>query len=420
MTTTDNTPPVAVIIGGGPAGLMAADVLASAGWMVEVHERMPSPGRKFLMAGRGGLNLTHSEPLDIFLSRYGDVPAQVKAAIEAYPPESVIAWTESLGETTFVGSSGRVFPKRMKTSPLLRAWLKRLDGLGVRFHVRSRWLGWDVSGGLVFDQPNGDRIIAHPDATILALGGASWPRLGADGSWVPLLTGEGVAVTPLAPSNCGFTIAWSEHFRTRFAGDPLKRIAITVGGETVLGEAIVTAEGLEGGVLYALGAKIRAALAIGPVKLTLDLRPGLSTEDLVKSLAKARKGDTMTNILRKAGLSPASIGLLREAHGRDLPDNPFALAAAIKAAPVTITAAQSIDRAISTAGGVALSSLDDALMLQARPGVFVAGEMLDWDAPTGGYLLQATFATAVVAARGAIRWAAQHVPQDALDDTADA
>jgi uncharacterized flavoprotein (TIGR03862 family) len=420
MTSTDKTPPVAVIVGGGPAGLMAAEVLATAGWTVDLHERMPSLGRKLLMAGRGGLNLTHSEPLDRFLQRYGDTSAEVKAAIEAFPPADVIAWAKGLGEETFVGSSGRVFPKRMKTSPLLRAWLKRLDGLGVRFHVRSRWAGWDASGGLVFDQATGDQVVAHPDATILALGGASWPRLGSDGGWVPLLTGEGVAVTPLTPSNCGFMIAWSDYFRTRFAGDPLKRIAVTLGDETVLGEAIVTAEGLEGGALYALGARIRAALAAGPVRLVLDLRPGLSTEDLVKSLAKARKGDTVTNTLRKAGLSPSAVGLLREAHGRDLPDNPFALAAAIKAAPVTIAAAQPIDRAISTAGGVAASDLDDAFMLRARRGVFVAGEMLDWDAPTGGYLLQASFATAVAAARGAIAWVAQSVPQDALDDTADA
>jgi uncharacterized flavoprotein (TIGR03862 family) len=417
---TDQTHRVAVVVGAGPAGLMAAEVLATAGWIVEVHERMPSLGRKFLMAGRGGLNLTHSEPLDRFLSRYGEASPQIKSAVEAFPPSAVIAWAEGLGEATFVGSSGRVFPKRMKASPLLRAWLRRLDGLGVRFHVRSRWLGWDKTGDLEFEQATGDRTIAHPDATILALGGASWPRLGSDGGWVPLLAEEGVNITPLTPSNCGFTVAWSEHFRSRFAGEPLKRIAVTADGETMLGEAIATSEGLEGGILYAQGARIRAGLKSGPVTLTLDLRPGVSADDLVRSLAKARKGDTATNVLRKAGLSPAAIGLLREAHGRDLPDDPFTLAAAIKAAPVQVSAAQPIDRAISTAGGVAASAIDDAFMLRARRGVFVAGEMLDWDAPTGGYLLQASLATGVAAARGAIRWAEDEVEQDALDDTAEA
>jgi uncharacterized flavoprotein (TIGR03862 family) len=308
----------------------------------------------------------------------------------------------------------------MKTSPLLRAWLRRLDGLGVRFHTRSRWLGWDVSGGLEFEQRDNDRLIAHPDVTILALGGASWPRLGSDGGWVPLLTGAGVPVTPLTPSNCGFTVAWSDHFRAKFAGSPLKRIGVTVSDETVLGEAIVTEEGIEGGVIYAIGGRIRAGLATGPVTVSLDLRPGLTTEDVVKSLAKARKGDTVSNTLRKAGLSPAAIGLLREAHGKDLPDNPFALAAAIKAAPVRVLAAQPIERAISSAGGVSLDAIDDAFMLRAVPGVFVAGEMLDWDAPTGGYLLQAAFATARAAALGAIRWQAGRQPQDALDRTADA
>jgi uncharacterized flavoprotein (TIGR03862 family) len=344
----------------------------------------------------------------------------VTRAIEAFPPSEVVAWSEGLGETTFTGTSGRIFPKSMKTSPLLRAWLRRLDGLGVRFQTRSRWLGWDASGGLEFEGPGGERKVAHPDVTILALGGASWPRLGSDGTWAHLLDRAGIAVAPLTPSNCGFRVDWSSHFSGKFAGDPLKRIAVTVGGETVPGEAIVTAEGIEGGVIYAIGAKVRAGLVTGPVTLSLDLRPGLSTEDLVKSLAKARKGDSLSNILRKAGLSPAAIGLLREAHGKDLPDNPFALAAAIKSAPIRVVAAQPIDRAISSAGGVALDAIDDSFMLRARPGVFVAGEMLDWDAPTGGYLLQATFSTARAAALGAIGWQKRRQPQDALDRTADA
>jgi uncharacterized flavoprotein (TIGR03862 family) len=399
---------------------MAADVLANAGWRVDVHDRMPSVARKFLMAGRGGLNLTHSEPLDALLARYSNAPAQVLQAIRSFPPASVIAWSEGLGEAPFVGSSGRVFPKSMKTSPLLRAWLRRLDGLGVQFHVRSRWLGWDQTGGLRFEQTAGEPIVEYPDATILALGGASWPRLGSDGSWVSILAADGVAVTPLTPANCGFKIGWSEVFRQKYAGEPLKRIGVALDGETTLGEAIVTEEGLEGGVLYAIGAKIRAQLSAGPVTLALDLRPALAQEDLIKVLAKARKGDTVSNTLRKAGLSPAAIGLLREAHGRNLPDNPYALAAAIKSAPVTITSAQPIERAISSAGGIAASAVDDAFMLTTRRGVFVAGEMLDWDAPTGGYLLQASFATGHAAATGAIQWAATQVPQDALDDTADA
>jgi uncharacterized flavoprotein (TIGR03862 family) len=308
----------------------------------------------------------------------------------------------------------------MKTSPLLRAWLRRLDGLGVRFHLRSRWLGWDASGGLAFDQPSGDRHVAHPDVTILALGGASWPRLGSDGAWVGLLAGEGVTVAPLTPANCGFAVGWSEIFRAKFAGEPLKRIAATLEGETVFGEAIVTDDGLEGGVIYALSRRIRDGLMAGPVRLTLDLRPALTSEDLVKLLAKARKGDTITNTLRKAGLSAVAVGLLREAHGKDLPDNPYALAAAIKAASVTITAAEPIDRAISSAGGVVSADIDETLMLVARRGVFVAGEMVDWDAPTGGYLLQAALATGAFAAEGAIRWASGEIEQDALDSSADA
>jgi len=404
MTAIEIRPPAGVIIGGGPAGLMVAEVLASAGWSVDVHERMPSLARKFLMAGRGGLNLTHSEPLDRLLDRYDADAEPIRAAIALFPPAATIAWAEALGEPTFVGTSGRVFPKSMKTSPLLRAWLRRLDGLGVRFHRRSRWLGWDAAGGLLFDAPASPQQVAPPDAVILALGGGSWPRLGSDGAWVPVLAGAGVAVTALTAANCGFTAVWSAPFRTRFAGEPLKRVAITVAGERVAGEAIVTADGLEGGVLYALGASIRAQLLGGPASVVFDLRPDLDVDELVKALARARKGDTLTNTLRKAGLSPAAIGLLREAHGRDLPDNPFALAAAIKAAPIQLTGAVPMDRAISSAGGVALAELDDAFMIRARPGVFVAGEMVDWDAPTGGYLLQATFATAVAAAHGAIAW----------------
>jgi uncharacterized flavoprotein (TIGR03862 family) len=384
---------------------MAADVLATAGWRVDLYDRMPSVGRKFLMAGRGGLNITHSEPLEPFLTRYGDAPAAVIAAIRAFPPAAAIALVEGLGEPTFVGSSGRVFPKSMKTSPVLRAWLHRLDGFGVRFHLRTRWLGWDIDGSLLFDAPTGRRLVAAPEATILALGGASWPRLGSDGGWAETLAGIGVDVTPLMPANCGFSVGWSQLFRDRFAGEPLKRIAVSLGDKTVTGEAVVTSHGLEGGAIYALGGRIRAGLAVGPVTLSIDLRPGIAPDDLVRPLGKARKGDTLTNTLRKIGLAPVAIGLLREAYGRDIADNPFALAAAIKSAPVTVTAAQPIERAISTAGGVAAGAFDDGFMLRARPGVYAVGEMLDWDAPTGGYLLQAAFATGHAAACSAIRGA---------------
>ncbi len=405
MTQSENSRSHAVVVGGGPAGLMAAEQLAKAGWQVDVYDRMPSLGRKFLMAGRGGLNLTHSEDLDTFLARYGAAPASVVSAIRAFPPGDVIVWAEGLGEETFVGTSGRVFPRSMKASPLLRAWLRRLDGLGVRFHARSTWRGWDADGALIFDAASGERMVARPDATVLALGGASWPRLGSDGGWVKILTEAGVAVTPLQPANCGFRIGWSDYMG-KFAGEPLKRITVSLGEATVTGEVIVTADGLEGGALYALGAEIRSALAQGPVTITIDLRSGLSAEDLVRLLAKARKGDTVTNTLRKSGLSPAAIGVLRDAFGRNLPDNPYALAAAIKSVPLTIKSVQSIDRAISTAGGVAAEALDDHLMVRTRPGVFVAGEMLDWDAPTGGYLLQACLATGVAAANGVLAWKA--------------
>lgn len=397
--------PEVAVIGGGPAGLMAAEVAAEAGASVTVHDAMPSLGRKFLLAGRGGLNLTHSEPLDAFLHRYGDAPPALGAAIHAFPPAALRAWAEGLGEETVVGSSGRVFPKSWKASPLLRAWLRRLDGLGVRIAPRHRWTGWDEAGGLVFETPEGRRVVAAPDATILALGGASWPRLGSDGGWLPILTAAGVEVTPLQPSNVALQVAWSEHFRERFAGEPLKRIAAMVGENGRRGEAVVTRGGLEGGVVYALSAPVRAALAAtGEALLHVDLRPDLSEEALAAALAKPRAKQSVSTWLRKAaGLSTVAIGLLREA-SRELPAEPMALARTIKAVPVRVTGMAGLERAISTAGGVSFDAIDENLMLRARPRTFVVGEMLDWDAPTGGYLLQACFATAVAAARGALRF----------------
>jgi uncharacterized flavoprotein (TIGR03862 family) len=381
---------------------MAADVLSQAGRAVTVYDRMPSVGRKLLIAGRGGLNLTHSEPLDRFVARYREAAPRLRPLIEDFGPESLRAFAESLGQKTFVGSSGRVLPEAFKASPLLRAWLARLDRQGVRFALRHRFVGWDEAGRLTFAGPAGEGVTAAPPATVLALGGASWPRLGSDGAWVDML--EGTAIAPLRPANMGFSVLWSDLFRSRHEGEPLKRIALTFGGTTVRGEAIVTADGIEGGVVYALSAPLREAIAAqGRATLLVDLRPDLTAENLAARLAVPRKGQSTSTVLRKAaGLSPIAAALLRE--GGPLPSEPAALAARIKAAPITLTAAKPLERAISTAGGVRFDSFDENLMLRNRPGVFVAGEMLDWEAPTGGYLLQASFATGAAAGRGALKW----------------
>jgi uncharacterized flavoprotein (TIGR03862 family) len=405
------TPTVAVI-GGGPAGLMAAEILGEAGVAVTVLDHMPSVGRKLLLAGRGGLNLTHAEEPGRFLSRYGAAEAALAPLIEAFPPTALRAWADGLGQATFVGSSGRVFPKSLKTSPLLRAWLHRLDGLGVRLALRREWLGWDETGRLLFRHLSDDRTVetVAADATVLALGGASWPRLGSDGAWVRTLDRAGIAVSPLRPANCGFEVAWSAPFRHRFAGQPLKKIALSFAGRTVPGEAVVTGYGIEGGAVYALSAALRDAIARdGRAVLEVDLRPDLEAVQLAERLGRLPAGQSLANGLRKAaGLTPVAANLLREAGGEPggpgLPREPDRLATLVKAAPLVLTAAQPLARAISTAGGVAFAELDQGLMLRARPGVFVAGEILDWEAPTGGYLLQATFATAVAAARGVLRW----------------
>jgi hypothetical protein len=396
------------VIGGGPAGLAAAETVAAAAAGIEVtlFDRMPNLGRKFLMAGRGGLNLTHSEPLPRFLARYGRAAPALAAAIEAFPPDALREWCEGLGQLTFVGSSGRVFPKAMKASPLLRAWHARLAGLGVRFELRRRWTGWDESGALLFAGPGGAATL-RPAATILALGGASWPRLGSDGGWAAILRARGIAVAPLRPSNCGFVVGWSAHMRTRFAGVPLKRIAIAFAGEAARGEAMVTARGIEGGAVYALSAAIRDALAAGRAAVAeIDLRPDLALGDIERRLAAPRKKQSLGNFLRKAlGLAPVAIALLHETKGAaPLPAEPEPLARRIKAVPLRLEAPFAIERAISSAGGIAFAELDDALMLKTLPGVFAAGEMLDWEAPTGGYLLQACFATGIRAARGALAW----------------
>jgi uncharacterized flavoprotein (TIGR03862 family) len=388
---------------------MASDVLARGGARVTVYDQMPSVGRKFLLAGRGGLNLTHSEPLERLLRRYGSAQPRLRPAVEAFSPDDLRGFSEQLGQPTFVGSSGRVFPKAMKASPLLRAWLRRLDTMGVRFKPRHRWLGWDDAGWLMFDTPNGRTTIAA-DASVLALGGASWPRLGSDGAWFAAMTQAGIAVTPLRPANCGFLVDWSDIFRSRFEGQPLKRIALSFGGRSVRGEAVITRVGLQGGGLYALSDVLREAIAVsGHAMLMIDLSPDRSAAALEQKLSAPRRKQSLANVLRKtASLSPAAIGLLQEAavtsavrlSGLD----PSVLAGLIKAVPIRLIGVEPIARAISTAGGISFDAIDENYMLRRRPGIFVAGEMLDWEAPTGGYLLQGAFATGAAAGRGALQW----------------
>jgi hypothetical protein len=395
----NTTKPTVAIIGAGPSGLIAAEILAPHAEVV-MYDRMPSPGRKLLMAGRGGLNLTHSEPLERFVSRYGTPPRPLFDAIRAFPPEALTAWAEGLGQEVFTGSSGRVFPKAMKASPLLRAWLARLTSLGVTFRLRQEWQGWDDSGALRFAGPEGDWAVS-PDAALLALGGASWPRLGSNGQWAAQFQPR--ELTPFAPANMGFTVAWSEFFRGRHAGTPLKRIGLRLGEHAVMGEAVVTATGIEGGVVYSLSAPIRDAIAAnGPTIVHIDLRPDLTLETLQARLPPARGSQSMSNFLRaRAGLAPVAIGLVQEAlHARWTGD----LATLIKALPLRLDAPSGLARAISTAGGLRWEALDEHFMLRARPGVFAAGEMLDWEAPTGGYLLQACLSTGTAAARGLLEW----------------
>jgi uncharacterized flavoprotein (TIGR03862 family) len=402
-------PRTAAVIGGGPAGLFAAEILSAAGVKVHLYDRMATFGRKFLMAGRGGLNITHSEPLDAFLGRYGAAQEFLSAAIEAFPPAALRDWSAGLGQTTFVGSSGRVFPETLKASPLLRAWLRRLQEQGVAFHPGSDWRGWTTEGELLFRHRDGHEESVRPDAVLLALGGASWPRLGSDGGWTSRLAARGVEITPLAPANSGFKITWSDVFKERFQGQPLKPLALSFGGRTVRGEAMITAYGIEGGAIYALSAALRSAIERdGTAELRLDLAPDRPLPDLTRLLGRPRRAQSTATFLRKTlNLPPLAINLLREAAGPALPERPEELAGLIRSLPLILTGTASIDRAICSAGGIALSELDERYMIKRLPGLFAAGEMLDWEAPTGGYLLQASFASGRAAALGLLDWLKQ-------------
>ncbi|MFM2071452.1 MAG: hypothetical protein RLZZ623_1715 [Actinomycetota bacterium] len=391
---------------------MAAEIAASAGRRVTVLEHMPSVGRKLLLAGRGGLNLTHSEPIGDFIARYGASSPLLDDAIRAFGPTDLRRWSASLGEETFVGSSGRVFPESFRATPLLRAWLGRLDSLGVTFRRGERWIGWEGDGAdlrptrLVVRGSDGSERVLTAAAVVLALGGASWPRVGSTGSWVPTLRAAGVEVVELRASNVGYRVEWSEVWRERFAGVPLKNIVARVGAATARGEAMITDAGIEGGVVYALGAAIRDEIdSSGVCTLSLDLHPDLDLETVASRLRARRPKDSLaTGLRRSLGVAPVAVGLLREATGNTVPVAADALASLVKNLPLRLTAPMSLDRAISTAGGVAFGELDASFMVRRLPGVFVAGEMLDWDAPTGGYLLQASFSTGVAAARGALAW----------------
>lgn len=393
------------IVGGGPAGLMAAEVLsANAALQVDVYDAMPSVGRKFLMAGKGGMNITHSEPLADFVGRYGARAEQVAGWLDRFGPDALRDWIHGLGIETFVGTSGRVFPREMKAAPLLRAWLHRLRSQGVHFHVRHRWQGWSGES-LRFATPDGE-VTVQADAVLLALGGGSWAKLGSDGAWVPLLGEHGVEVSALKPANCGFEVAWSPYFRERFAGQPIKPVIATAAGQTRQGEFNITTSGIEGGLIYALSAPLRDALERdGRAELCLDLAPGRPLSRLQADLARPRGRDTLANHLRRrAGIEGVKAALLRELCPPEILDSAPALAAAIKGLALPVTATRPLDEAISTAGGVSFAALDQGLMLRGLPGVFCAGEMLDWEAPTGGYLLTACLASGRVAGQGMLRW----------------
>lgn len=397
------------IVGAGPAGLMAAEVLLARGLAVDLYDAMPSPGRKFLLAGVGGMNITHSEPYADFVTRYGGAAALLRPMLDRFGPQAVRDWALGLGIETFVGSSGRVFPTGMKAAPLLRAWLQRLREAGLALHVRHRFLGWDDHGDLRFATPDGE-LTRRADASLLALGGGSWSRLGSDGAWVDWLRADGVDVAPLRPANCGFDIGWSELLRTRFAGAPLKSVAASLDGETWRrGECVVTAGGIEGSLIYALSAALRDRIdSDGAATLYLDLAPDRDLARLQRELERPRASASIANHLRRqTGIEGVKASLLRECLSKEDFQCMDRLAATIKRLPLRLTAPRPLDEAISSAGGVRFAALDEGLMLNARPGVFCAGEMLDWEAPTGGYLLTACLASGRYAADGIARWLAR-------------
>jgi uncharacterized flavoprotein (TIGR03862 family) len=392
------------IIGGGPAGLMAAEVLSASGHSVTVYEAMPTFGRKFLLAGKSGLNITHSEDFSKFTERFGSASARLRPALDAFTPDDVRAWAAGLGTETFVGTSGRVFPKAMKASPLLRAWLRRLEAQGVALRTRHRWVGF-AQNGYRFETPEGP-VTVRPDAALLALGGASWPRLGSDATWVPWLSAKGVEVACLQPANCGFDVAWSEAFRERFAGEPLKTVSTTSDAGTFQGEFVVSKHGIEGSLVYAHSAALRDRLfSQGQAALTVDLAPGRTLERLGRDLARQEAKASFSNRLRKgAGLEGVKTALLRELVGDINRMSPEELARLIKSLAIPVLRPRPIAEAISSAGGIAWSDLDENYMLKPLPGLFAAGEMLDWEAPTGGYLLTACLATGRSAANGLKTW----------------
>ena len=401
------------IIGGGPAGLMAAEAASAAGAQVDLYDSMASVGRKFLLAGKGGLNLTHSEPAQKFLSRYGARRAQIEPLFSSFGPDALRTWARGLGIDTFIGTSGRVFPTDLKAAPLLRAWLRRLRQTGVRFHMRHRWSGWDEQGTLCFTTPEG-KLSVQSDAVVLALGGGSWPTLGSDASWVSLLAERGLLIAPLRPANCGFDVGWSDHFLAKFSGSPVKSVAVVMrnaaGGESWHpGEFVITKTGVEGGVIYAVSAALRDEIsAKGMATLRIDLTPDRDAPRLIHDLSRPRGKRTMaTHLQRQAHIEGVKAGLLREAVSKEDFLDPVRLAASIKALPLRLVAPRPLEEAISTAGGVAFEALDERLMVRMLPGLFCAGEMLDWEAPTGGYLLTACFATGQAAGAGAAAWLAE-------------
>ena len=412
--------PRLAIIGGGPAGLMAAEVARASGVDVDLYEATGSVGRKFLLAGKGGLNLTHAEAPERFVTRYGARAADIGRWLAAFDASALRAWASELGVETFVGSSGRVFPLDLKAAPLLRRWVRRLREAGVVFHTHHRWLGWRADGALRFATPQGERSVGAP-AQLLALGGASWPRLGSDGAWTALLREQGIDVAPLQPANCGFETDWTEHLASRFAGAPIRPVVAHWRDRNGVaharqGEFVISEYGIEGSLVYAIGAPLREQIADrGEAHLTLDLVPGRTQAELTARLAAARGKHSIGDWLRRrAGLDPARCALVFELADKRAMGDPAALAAQLKALPLRLRAPRPLAEAISTAGGVRLEALDPALMLRARPGVFCAGEMLDWEAPTGGYLLTACFASGLLAGQGAARWLRSRTGSDQL------